>query len=91
MLARPTGPTLAAGDEPSAGAPRTRGRLARWLGLALETHISLPLFALALLISVILRRVRVLFPCLVLKRRHFFPWLYPETRAPPHRSAFSAF
>ena len=49
------------------------------------------LFALALLISVILRRVRVLFPCLVLKRRHFFPWLYPETRAPPHRSAFSAF
>ncbi len=49
MLARPTGPTLAAGDEPSAGAPRTRGRLARWLGLALETHISLPLFALALL------------------------------------------
>ena len=57
----------------------------------LLAHVPGLLFALALLISVILRRVRVLFPCLVLKRRHFFPWLYPETRAPPHRSAFSAF
>ena len=49
MVARPTGPALAADGEPSAGARRTRGLLARWLGLALETHISLPLFALALL------------------------------------------
>lgn len=57
----------------------------------LLAHVPGLLFALALLISVILRRVRVLFPCLVLKRRHFFPWLYPETRAPPHRSAFSTF
>ena len=49
MLARSSGPSLTSDGEPSAGAPRTRGLLARWLGLALETHISLPLFALALL------------------------------------------
>lgn len=48
----------------------------------LLAHVPGLLFcAGCLLISVILRRVRVLFPCLVLKRRHFFPWLYPETRA----------
>jgi hypothetical protein len=35
-------------------------------------------FALALLISVILRRVRVLFPCLVLKRWHYFPGFTPK-------------
>jgi diguanylate cyclase (GGDEF)-like protein/PAS domain S-box-containing protein len=34
------------------GAPRRRTRLARWLGLALETHISLPLFALPLLLAI---------------------------------------
>ena len=57
----------------------------------LLAHVPGLLFALALLLSVVLRRVRVLFPCLVLKRRHYFPWLYPETRAPPRRSAFLAF
>lgn len=49
MLARPSGPSLTSDGELPAGAPRTRRLLARWLGLALETHISLPLFALALL------------------------------------------
>jgi hypothetical protein len=49
MLAPPSGPSLTSDTESPAGAPRTRGLLARWLGLALETHISLPLFALALL------------------------------------------
>ena len=49
MLARSSGPSLTSNTESPAGAPRTRGLLARWLGLALETHISLPLFALALL------------------------------------------
>ncbi|WP_434639244.1 DUF2946 domain-containing protein [Klebsiella sp. I138] len=57
----------------------------------LLAHVPGMLFALALLISALLRRVCILIPCLVLKRRHYFPWLYPETRAPPHRSAFSAF
>ena len=57
----------------------------------LLAHVPGLLFALALLLSAVLRRVRVLFSCLVLKRRHYFPWLYPETRAPPQRSAFSAF
>lgn len=44
----------------------------------LLAHVPGLLFALALLISVILRRVRVLFPCLVLKRRHFFPGCTPK-------------
>ncbi|SPX54530.1 Protein of uncharacterised function (DUF2946) [Klebsiella pneumoniae] len=29
------------------------------------------------------------FPRPVLKHWHYFPWLYPETRAPPRLSAFS--
>ena len=33
-------------------APRKRARLARWLGYGLETHISLPLFALVLLVVI---------------------------------------
>ncbi len=57
----------------------------------LLAHVPGLLLALALLLTVILRRVRVLFPRQRLKRRHYFPWLYPETRAPPYRSAFSAF
>ncbi|WP_434583483.1 DUF2946 domain-containing protein [Klebsiella sp. R390] len=57
----------------------------------LLAHVPGLLFALAVLLSIVLRRVRVLFPCLVLKRRHYFPWLYPETRAPPRCSAFPAF
>ena len=56
----------------------------------LLAHVPGLLFALALLIACILRRVRILFPCLALKLQHYFPWLYPETRAPPHSSAFSA-
>ncbi|TCW05647.1 DUF2946 family protein [Raoultella sp. BIGb0138] len=56
----------------------------------LLAHVPGLLFALALLISCILRRVCAPTPCLVLKRRHYFPWLYPDTRAPPRRSAFSA-
>jgi diguanylate cyclase (GGDEF)-like protein len=50
-LARPAAPALPAGGagDTTASTPRTRSALARWLGLALETHISLPLFALALL------------------------------------------
>ena len=50
-LARPVAPVLPAGgaDDTTAGTPPARSVLARWLGLALETHISLPLFTLALL------------------------------------------
>ena len=50
---------------------------ALWLLRAAGSRTGV-LFALALLISVILRRVRVLFPCLVLKRGISSPGCTPK-------------
>ena len=45
--------------------------------------------ALIVLLSVVLQRLRVKPPRQAVKHWHFFPWLYPDTRAPPRQSAFS--
>ncbi|RDT51973.1 DUF2946 domain-containing protein, partial [Klebsiella pneumoniae] len=37
----------------------------------------------------VLQRLRVKPPRQAVSHWHFFPWLYPDTRAPPRRSAFS--
>ncbi len=55
----------------------------------LLAHVPGLLFALALFFAMILRRIRLPASRPVLKHWHYFPWLYPETRAPPRRSAFS--
>ncbi|HEP1064737.1 DUF2946 domain-containing protein [Klebsiella aerogenes] len=55
----------------------------------LLAHVPGLLFALALFFAMILRRIRLPASRPVLKHWHYFPWLYPETRAPPRLSAFS--
>ncbi len=47
------------------------------------------IFALVLLASMILRRQRIAVTRPILKHWHYFPWLYPETRAPPVLPAYS--
>ena len=42
-----------------------------------------------LFVAMLLRRIRLPVSRPVLKHWHYFPWLYPETRAPPRLSAFS--
>ena len=44
--------------------------------------------ALALFVAMLLRRIRLPASRPVLKHWRYFPWLYPETRAPPRLSAF---
>ncbi|MGE0969487.1 DUF2946 domain-containing protein [Klebsiella sp. WOUb02] len=55
----------------------------------LLAHVPGLLLALALLITFILRRLRIFTARPVQKHWHYFPWLYPDTRAPPRRSAVS--
>lgn len=53
----------------------------------LLAHVPGLLMALVLLISFVLERIRLFVPRPVLKHWRFFPWLWPDTRAPPHLSA----
>ncbi|MEF3089651.1 DUF2946 domain-containing protein [Raoultella scottii] len=55
----------------------------------LLAHVPGLLLALALLITFILRRLRIFTARPVQKHWHYFPWLYPDTRAPPRQSAVS--
>ena len=55
----------------------------------LLAHVPGVMLALIVLLSVELQRLRVKPTRQVVCYWHFFPWLYPDTRAPPHRSAFS--
>ena len=55
----------------------------------LLAHVPGLLFALALFVAMLLRRIRLPASRPVLKHWRYFPWLYPETRAPPRLSAFS--
>lgn len=53
----------------------------------LLAHVPGMIFALVLLISMVLRRYSA--PVFRPERKHwhYFPWLYPHTRAPPQQSA----
>ncbi|EKM0665516.1 DUF2946 domain-containing protein [Cronobacter turicensis] len=55
----------------------------------LLAHVPGLLLALALLVSFILQRVRLPVPRPVARHWHFYPRLWPDTRAPPRLSAFS--
>ena len=54
----------------------------------LLAHVPGFIFALVLLLAMVLRRQRVPVSRPVNKHWHYFPWLYPLTRAPPLPSAF---
>ncbi|WP_374258755.1 DUF2946 domain-containing protein [Yokenella regensburgei] len=55
----------------------------------LLAHVPGMLMVLTLLVSVLQRYTRRRIACAVVQLWHFFPWLYPQTRAPPGRPAFS--
>ncbi|KGB02884.1 DUF2946 domain-containing protein [Leclercia pneumoniae] len=55
----------------------------------LLAHVPGLLLALVVLLAGMLLRQRVTPVRPVVKHWYFFPWLYPDTRAPPRRSAFS--
>ena len=55
----------------------------------LLAHVPGVMLALIVLLSMVLQRLRVKPPRQTDSHWHFFPWLYPDTRAPPCRSAFS--
>ena len=55
----------------------------------LLAHVPGLIFALLLLVSLLLRRQRAPVSHPQRKRWYDFVWLYPQTRAPPRRSAFS--
>ncbi|MGK9174670.1 DUF2946 domain-containing protein [Yokenella regensburgei] len=54
----------------------------------LMAHVPGLLLALVVLISLILSRIRLSVPRPVLRHWRLFPPLWPDTRAPPHLSAF---
>jgi len=55
----------------------------------LLAHVPGMMLALIVLLSIVLQRLCVKPPRQTVCHWHFFPWLYPDTRAPPHRFAFS--
>ncbi|EMS8794585.1 DUF2946 domain-containing protein [Enterobacter ludwigii] len=55
----------------------------------LLAHVPGMMLALIVLLSVVLQRSRVTPPQPPVRHWHFFPWLFPDTRAPPRQSAFS--
>lgn len=55
----------------------------------LLAHVPGVMLALIVLMCAVLLRQRVKPPRQAVSHWHFFPWLYPDTRAPPRLSAFS--
>ncbi|MRS92170.1 DUF2946 domain-containing protein [Enterobacteriaceae bacterium RIT714] len=55
----------------------------------LMAHVPGMLLSLIVLLCALLLRQSVTPPRQRVSHWHFFPWLYPDTRAPPERSAFS--
>lgn len=55
----------------------------------LLAHVPGVMLALIVMLSIVLQRQRVKPPRQEVSYWHFFPWLYPDTRAPPRQSAFS--
>lgn len=56
---------------------------------ALFAHVPGLILAIVLLLCAILLRQKSPPPLPIVKHWHFFPWLFPDTRAPPCRSAIS--
>lgn len=57
----------------------------------LLAHVPGLLLALAILLCGVLLRLKTRPPRPTIKHWHFFPWLYPDTRAPPRTSALPRF
>ncbi|MBL5901150.1 DUF2946 domain-containing protein [Lelliottia amnigena] len=55
----------------------------------LMAHVPGMILALVVLLSAVLQRLSIKLPRPVASHWHYFPWLYPDTRAPPQWAAFS--
>lgn len=55
----------------------------------LLAHVPGLLLVLIVVVCTLLVRLRFRLPRPVVQAWHFFPWLYPDTRAPPRLSAFT--
>jgi hypothetical protein len=55
----------------------------------LLAHVPGLMLALIVLVCALLQRLRLRPPRMAAQSWHYFPWLYPHTRAPPRRSAFT--
>lgn len=55
----------------------------------LLSHVPGLILTLVVMLYGLLLRVRVRLQRPAVKLWHYFPWLFPDTRAPPRRSAFS--
>ncbi|HCL6628742.1 TPA: DUF2946 domain-containing protein [Citrobacter amalonaticus] len=77
------------GDSPLVPMPVDHGEACGYC--VLLAHVPGLILALVILLCGVLLRV----PCNPIRPTvqhwHFFPWLYPDTRAPPRRSALSCF
>lgn len=73
-------------DMTPASAPIDHGEACGYC--VLLAHVPGLILALVLLISLILQRVCLPVMRPVLRHWRFFPWLWPDTRAPPNLSAF---
>lgn len=77
------------GDSPPVPMPVDHGEACGYC--VLLAHVPGLILALVILLCGVLLRV----PCNPIRPTvqpwHFFPWLYPDTRAPPRRSALSCF
>ena len=55
----------------------------------LMAHVPGMILALVVLLSAVLQRLSIKPPRPVVSNWHYFPWLYPDKRAPPRWTAFS--
>lgn len=77
------------GDSPPVPMPVDHGEACGYC--VLLAHVPGLILALVILLCGVLLRVQCKPTRPTVKHWHFFPWLYPDTRAPPRRSALSCF
>jgi len=55
----------------------------------LSAHVPGMMLTLIVMVCALLKRIRIPPRRQAVRHWHFFPWLFPDTRAPPRESAFS--
>lgn len=77
------------GDSPSVPIPVDHGEACGYC--VLLAHVPGLILAMMILLCGVLLRVQCTPTRPTVKHWYFFPWLYPDTRAPPRRSSLSCF
>ncbi|HCL5925605.1 DUF2946 domain-containing protein [Citrobacter amalonaticus] len=77
------------GDSPSVPIPVDHGEACGYC--VLLAHVPGLILAMMILLCGVLLRVQCQPTRPTVKHWYFFPWLYPDTRAPPRRSSLSCY